>query len=269
MNNPPPKCVLIVGNDQTSEMQSALDSVHEICQDAQILSCASLEKIPNEVAIPDLILICQNWPDEFGPRSLSDLVSRFPISRFICCYSVWCEADGRTRTLWPLGIRVPVRCVSTRLQLEWEIIKGSRSAFPLTVGRDEIFEFEAADDSLRLNTETRTSLIQVESGDRAYQEMLEERIVAWEGRIASTIHDEPIDLLMIDLDPWETSVKQLEARTFATPVIGVMGLAHPETIIAAKLLGIDAVVCKVAPEQELFQALNRSLQIKAIPQAEC
>ncbi|QDT42447.1 hypothetical protein Pan241w_25310 [Gimesia alba] len=269
MNTPPQKCVLIVGNDQTCEMRSVLESVREICRGAQIVSCASLEAIPDEEAFPDLILICQNWPDEFGPRTLSDLVSRFPISRFVCCYGVWCEADGRTRTIWPLGIRVPARCVSTRLKLEWEIIRGGRAAFPLTAGRDEIFQLEATDGSLRFDTEGGAPLIQVESGDRTYRKMLEERIVSWEGRIANTMNDEAIDLLMIDLDPWEMIVNQLETRTLVAPIVGVMGLAHPETITAAKLLGIEAVICKVAPEQELFQALNRSLQVKAIPQAEC
>lgn len=269
MNPPPQKCVLIVGNDQTCEMRSVLESAREICRGAQIVSCASLEAIPDDVTFPDLILICQNWPDEFGPRTLSGLVSRFPISRFVCCYGVWCEADGRTRAIWPLGIRVPARCVSTRLQLEWEVVKGSRAAFPLTAGRDEIFQLEAADGSLQFDIEGGAPLIQVESGDRAYRKMLEERIVSWEGRIAKTMDDEVIDLLMIDLDPWEMVVDQLESQAKLAPMIGVMGLAHPETITAAKLLGIEAVICKVAPEQELFQAVRLGLQIKAFPQAEC
>ncbi|WP_339732566.1 hypothetical protein [uncultured Gimesia sp.] len=265
MNETPQKTVLIIGNDQTSEMRPVLDSVREIYGGAQIVSCSSLVAIPNEVTFPDLILICQNWPDEFVRHTLSELVSRFPISRFVCCYGVWCEADGRTRTIWPLSIRVPARSISSRLQLEWEIIRGNREAFPLTAGRDEIFLVEAADHSFRLDSEASAPLIKVESGDYDYRIMLEEMLVSWGGRIAKDTCNEDADLLIVDLDPWEKSVNQLAPQVAGTPIIGVMGLAHPETISAAKLRGIEAVICKVAPEQELFQAVKRSLQLKAIP----
>lgn len=269
MNNSPRKMVLIIGNDQTNEMRPVLDAVHEICTEAQIISFIDLQAIPNKVAFPDLILICQNWPDEFSPNTLNDLVSRFPISRFVCSYSAWCESDGRTRTIWPLGIRVPARSVLTRLQLEWDIIQGNQDAFPLTAGRDEIFLVEAIGSVLQLNSEGNTPLIQVDSGDRAYQLMLEEMIDSWGGRIARGSCSDEVDLILVDLDPWELVASQFDSQAKSSPVIGVMGLAHPETIRAATLLGIDAVICKVAPEQELFQAVKRSLQTKAIPQAEC
>lgn len=262
------KMILIIGNDQTSEMRPVLDSVHEICNKAQIVSCASPDTIPNEVIYPDLILLCQNWPDEFAPHTLNDLVSRFPISRFVCCYSVWCESDGRTRTIWPLSIRVPARCVASRLQLEWEIIRGDREAFPLTAGRDEVFQLELSDYSLQLDSDVGAPLIQVESGDRDYQLMLESMILSWGGRIAKDSNDEEADLLIVDLDPWERAAGKLESQTAIVPVIGVMGLAHPEIITDARLWGVESVICKVAPEQELFQAVKRGLEIKVIPQGD-
>ncbi|MCA9018273.1 MAG: hypothetical protein KDA77_23325, partial [Planctomycetaceae bacterium] len=264
------KMVLIVGNDHTCEMQPVRDAVPEICSGAQTVRCASLEGIPGEARFPDLILLCQNWPDEFDPHTLNDLVSRFPVSRFICCYGVWSEADGRTRSNLPLSIRVPARCVITRLQLEWEIIRGDREAFPLTSGRDEMFLIEASHHSLQLAVQGEAPLIRVVSGDRAYQIMLEEMIVSWGGRISQDMCDKGTNLVIMDLDPWERVVHELETQTTVTaPMIGVMGLAHPETIAVAKRWGIETLICKVAPEQELFQAVKRSLQVKAIPQAEC
>ncbi len=267
MINPEQETVLIVGNYQTREMRAVFDSVNEICCGARLFHCTSLNTISEEVAFPALIIVCQNWPDEFSTRGLHDLISRFPISRLVCCYGVWCESDGRTRTNWPLSIRVPARSAHARIQQEWDIAQGKVNVLPLTAGRDEIFQSETSLEPLRLDSDGISPLIEVTSGDYHYKAMLEELIVSWKGRITKQGQNNDVDLLLVDLDPWELVVSELTLQDSLPLMIGVMGLAHSETIMAAKQLGIDAVVCKVAPEQELFQAITRVLKIKAIPQA--
>lgn len=261
--------VLIVGQAQTHEMSAVLAAVGDVCQQARISQFANIDTILTENESPDLIVICQNWPDEFSSRDLNDLVKRFPISRFVCCYGSWCESDGRTRNVWPLSIRVPARCARVRIEQEWDIVRGKANAFPLTAGRDEIFLFEVPAEPCKLDINGVSPLIRIHSGDRSYQAMLEERIFSWGGCIGNKSQKDEADLLIYDLDPWELVSGKLIGQVFHTPMIGMMGLAHTETIAAARLMGFDTIVCKVAPEQELFQSLARCLNLKASQRGAC
>ncbi|QDT89367.1 ANTAR domain-containing protein [Gimesia algae] len=246
--------VLIIGN-QTPEMDSIFQSVREICSEAQILEISRMELIPSVNVNPDLIIVCQNWPDEYETHILDDLVSRFPLSRFVCCFGVWCESDGRTRATWPFSIRVPARSAATRIQREWEIIKSDAQVFPLTAGRDEIFLWESSPLPFRLNEQGVALRICVFSGDRQYRCMLEEQIRGWGGEVVTSSLQNTADVVLYDLDPWESVLDQLINRTEPVPIIGIMGLAHPEIVAAAKLWGVHKVVTKLAPEAELFEAI--------------
>jgi hypothetical protein len=64
------------------------------------------------------------------------------LARLICCYGPWCASDGRTRDVWPLSIRVPTALASRRIDLELEVLTGTRWPLPLTASRDEIFLFD-------------------------------------------------------------------------------------------------------------------------------
>ncbi|QDU09154.1 hypothetical protein [Gimesia aquarii] len=267
MNYSEQESVLIVGDYQTLEMRAVLDSLNEICSEAGLFHSKKINTISEELEAPALIIICQNWPDEFDSDELGGLISRFPISRFICCYGVWCESDGRTRTEWPLSVRVPARSAHVRIRQEWDIVHGKAIALPLTAGRDEVFQSETFFEQFRLDIDEVSPLIQLNSGDCHYKAMLEELILSWKGQIAKQDQNQDVDLLIVDLDPWELVVGKLSSQDSLPVMIGVMGLAHPEIVKAAKQLGIEVVVCKVGPEQALFQAITRVLKIKATPQA--
>lgn len=267
MNHPEQESVLIVGNYQTLEMRAVLDSLNEICSEARLFHSKKISTISEELETPALIIVCQNWPDEFDSDELGGLISRFPISRFICCYGVWCESDGRTRTEWPLSVRVPARSAHVRIRQEWDIIHGKAIALPLTAGRDEVFQSETFFEQFRLDIDGVSPLIKLNSGDCHYKAMLEELIVSWGGKIAKEDQNDNVELLIIDLDPWELVMDELIVQDSLPKMIGVMELAHPETVMAANQHGIKMVVCKVGPEQSLFQAITRVLKIKATPQA--
>ncbi len=268
MSDPGQESVLIVGNYQTCEMSVISDAVKDICVDAQVRYFTSVSTIPVEIVIPEVVIICQNWPDEFSICEVNELVNRFPLSRFICCYSVWCESDGRTRSTWPVSVRVPARSVSARIQHEWDVVHGIREVFPLTSGRDEIFQIETSTELFKLKYGNRTPLVCIISGDCHYRAMLQEMITSWQGQVLDVSQMDEADLIIYDLDPWELVSANLAVQEFKSPVVGVMGLAHPETVVDARRSGCEMIVCKVAPEGELFQAIEHILKIKAIPLAE-
>lgn len=252
--------VLILGNSQTEEMRGVMHSLQEVFDAAELECVPRLSELKTESVQPELVVICQNWPDEFAGRTLTELVRRFPVSRFLCCYGVWCEADGRTRNFWPVSIRVPARAAEFRIRQEAEIIRGTAPAYPLTAGRDEIFHYQAASESDPEGDCLQGKRVGVISGDPVYRRMLEALVQSRGALIASAARRAQADLWLYDLDPWDVVQSRLMLLGEHPVCIGMMGLAHPETITAARLLGVDAVVCKVAPEQELFQTISRTLQ---------
>ena len=134
---------LIIG--QASGMQQAVSETLTSVDSAtyfQSLSTA-LSQDHNPVT-PHLILICQQWPEEYTSEEVNQLLTKFPLSRFVVCYSDWCRSDGRTRNIWPGAIRVAPEQSAKRIRLECEVIKGKRAALPITAGYEEVFTFEEA-----------------------------------------------------------------------------------------------------------------------------
>ncbi|QDU50078.1 hypothetical protein [Gimesia panareensis] len=261
-------CVLVLGNSRTEEMRGVLQSVQDAFPKAEMVSVSRLSELDAQTVQPELVLICQNWPDEFSGQTLTELVRRFPVSRFLCCFSVWCEADGRTRNQWPVSIRVPARAADFRIRQEAEVIRGTAPAYPLTAGRDEIFQYQVEAGLETTTGSLAEKRIGVISADPPYRKMLEALVLSWGATIAVPSLLCQADLWLYDLDPWEVVQTRLLTQGEMPACIGLMGLSHPETVTAARLLGVDAVVSKLAPVQELFAAVTRGLQLKGTPQAE-
>jgi hypothetical protein len=138
--------VLVIGDLFSPEMHSALRRVEELAQtgaDLRICSDVS-ETLANCSAgwQPDLVIVCQRSPDEYTATGVRQLLRAFPLARLISCYGPWCASDGRTRDVWPLSIRVPAGMAARRIDLELEVLAGTRWPLPLTASRDEIFLFD-------------------------------------------------------------------------------------------------------------------------------
>jgi hypothetical protein len=95
-------------------------------------------------SFPDLVVVCQHWPDEYTDRDVRRLIGLFPLARVSCCYGPWCASDGRSRDIWPLSLRVPVELAPERIRRELDVLAGRRRPLPLTASRDEVFLFDAA-----------------------------------------------------------------------------------------------------------------------------
>jgi hypothetical protein len=102
----------------------------------------TLERPADDAWFPDLVVVCQHWPDEFTERDVRRLVGLYPLARVTCCYGPWCESDARSRDIWPLSVRAPVRYAADRIRRELEVIAGFGRPLPLTASRDEIFLFD-------------------------------------------------------------------------------------------------------------------------------
>jgi hypothetical protein len=139
--------VLVVGDLFSSDMQGVERRVEELARDncdVRIFSNVS-EALANASVNtwhPDLVIVCQQWPDEYTTADVRQLLGAFPLARLICCYGAWCASDGRTRDVWPLSSRVPATFAARRIDLELEVLAGTRWPLPLTASRDEIFLFD-------------------------------------------------------------------------------------------------------------------------------
>lgn len=95
------------------------------------------------LADPDLVIICHSWPDEFSSAEVTQVLGRWPLALWVCCYGAWCASDGRTRSIWPISVRVPVVEAENRLNHVWRVLTEQRGEpLPLTASRDEAFEFD-------------------------------------------------------------------------------------------------------------------------------
>lgn len=133
--------ILLVGDWQRSEMSPIRDWIDSVGSRATAQRADGLSEA--KIAPPDLVIVCQSWPDEFSADEVSAALGRWPLALWICCYGAWCESDGRTRTIWPISVRVPVREAASRLNHVWKILTEQRGEpLPLTASRDEAFAFD-------------------------------------------------------------------------------------------------------------------------------
>jgi hypothetical protein len=139
--------VLVVGDVFSPAMQSVERRIEELARDGcdvRVVAdvAKALRRSSADARHPDLVVICQHWPDEYTTSDVRRMLGTFPLARSICCYGPWCASDGRTRDVWPLSIRVPAEWASRRIDLELEVLAGKRWPLPLTASRDEIFLFD-------------------------------------------------------------------------------------------------------------------------------
>ncbi|HLQ45335.1 MAG TPA: hypothetical protein VK137_11440 [Planctomycetaceae bacterium] len=218
---------------------------------------------------PDMVIVCQSWPDEFSASDVSTSLGRWPLALWVCCFGSWCESDGRTRAIWPIGVRVPARAAVSRLTQLWEIVAHRRNApLPITASRDEAFEF---DSSLRnAATQTQNTLrgrtVLIRSPDSALRQWLSDLAAALGASASIGVNDElPTGAIVFwDVDPdWQNAsqeIARLLQRRSDVRVVALAGLAHPEFVTSLRAMGVDVVtkVSATAQLQSLFDANNSS-----------
>lgn len=138
--------VLLIGDHARSEMFPVRNWLTSRTDAAEVRQTLELPLAGDEVIhewLPDLVIVCQSWPDEFPAHDVADSLGHWPLAMWVVCYGAWCQSDGRTRTNWPIGLRVPVQSAADRLNHLWSILLGEcRDPLPITASRDEAFEFD-------------------------------------------------------------------------------------------------------------------------------
>src|SRR5689334_14139382 len=113
---------LLLGDDHSDDFATIADFFRGWTNPALMQKTADLAGVRRLVATegwhPDLIVVLQSWSDQFSEKDVYDLLSQCPLARIVCCFGPWCDSDGRTYSIWPLAVRVPVVAAAGRLLRE-------------------------------------------------------------------------------------------------------------------------------------------------------
>lgn len=219
-------------------------------------------------APPDLVVVCQSWPDEFAAASVERVLCAWPLARVLCCYGPWCASDGRTRSQWPLAVRVPVDQAAARLAAEWDVLTGRKAPMPLTAARDEAFagDYLAGLDCVFDSGLADSAEIVVLTPDRSYGEILNAACLAAGLRVLNVevaVASGSLPRLLV----WDTALsgepgddpRHLTSQFHATAVVAIVDASRPETDAALRAAGVDAVHPRLASLGQLFSTLRRLL----------
>lgn len=248
--------ILILGDTRPAEMRSLIamttpllgtDDAREISNVKEVL------RLADENWFPDLVIVIQNRPDEFSADDVANLLSAFPLARWICCFGFWCESDGRNRDFWPPAIRISARSAETRIRRELDVLRNGSSALPLTAGREEVFAF---DHPSELSSSGNGENIRIVSPDRKLKRWLFDLLTDSGYRPGN---DDATGVIW-DADPMTPeSLEHLKTLAATQPVVVLMNAATARDTDELTAAGVSAVLPKLASDTMLLEALYRLL----------
>lgn len=261
--------VLTIGDATTAAMRPVQSALEQCASEGAVPRGAA--DVPSAVAQcdvgdwdPDLVVVLQNWPDEFPQSHVLRLFASFPLARVVCCGGDWCDSDGRTRSHWPPAVRVAAHAAGPRLRQEIALLRGDPEAdapLPLTAQRDEVFEFTM---EREIGPGLATAAVAVVTPDSAWRRCLHDLLVSAGGTIAASPDEPGTAAVLWDADPYgEQTLHPIGAYHAARPwipVIALLGFPRPSEIEALEHCGAAAVVPKLTPQTELLTVLARLLQ---------
>ena len=265
-----PLQLLIVGHTDRAEASPLADWMSHALQPANVARHASLGEALDQLAggdwIPDLIVVVQSWPDEVTRQEI-DRLSRFaPLARWVVCCGSWCESDGRTRDLWPLAVRVPLRSAMSRLQHEWRLLCGENVAsLPMSASREETFAIDHPEPGG--GVAARSLSVIVCSPDPEYRRYLHELLVQAGHTVDCEVGakrdrvdaNSPPRVFLLDVDPWSeqqrADVLELSDRFPNDRIVGLMSLPSPEATAELMELGVVDVLPKLGDQQRIVDTI--------------
>lgn len=206
---------------------------------------------------PDLVIVLQAWPDQFSADEVEALIELCPLARILCCFGPWCDSDGRTRSLWPLGVRVHAASFESRFEHELALLDGIRDVcppLPLTASRTEIFDFDFAQPAIRRRVDADVSVI---SPDRRFRDMIAAAL-QYRGVRAGNLGDASGPAAIVfDADPWDSqrakALTMIRTTHPQSQVIACVGFSRPHVESELRDAGADAVWFKLAPLADLIE----------------
>ena len=267
MNNPP-LSALVLGDAGPAEFQPVLELVHRRLAPDNLRTAADFAACRQTIDhgwFPDVVIALQAWPDQFSVREVEELISLCPLARIICCFGPWCDSDGRTRSIWPLGVRVSAGAFASRFEHELAHLTANRDAtgtpLPLTASRTEIFDFDFGRPIAPRSSAAGMSKrgVSILSPDRRFREML-----AAELQTAGCHLDESDDarppVVIFDADPWDDDRTDALAKTRTSHprsrIIACVGFPRPHLDSELRATGADGIWFKLAPLADLIELVG-------------
>jgi hypothetical protein len=259
MNERPPS-VLLLGDLEAGDIRSILEIVRSWKPEIDTRTTANFAEfrkfVGRDLWFPDLVVVLQSWPDQFSETDVHDILALCPLARIACCFGPWCDSDGRTRSIWPLALRVPVAAAVGRLARELALLESGdapRRPLSLTASRAEIFEYDFCPWEPE---EPAARTVTVISPDRRWKEMIESGIRKFGLRNHDPRSGEPPEILIFDADPWDAeqaiSLRAIRAADRKARIIAAIGFPRPDLETALHESGADQVWFKLAPIADLF-----------------
>jgi hypothetical protein len=252
--------ILIIGQTNRAEAQSLMEWIPATLHGAQFTQHLGMEQAIVELTqtqqIPDLIVVIQSHLDEYCQRGIDELGRLAPLARWVVCSGAWCESEGRTRQLWPLAVRVPLRSATLRLFDEWRMLCGENvKPLPLSGSREEAFE---ADHGPLLKATVSISVL-VDSPDVEYSRYLSELLAASGHTVLArdASSDSSPQVILCDLDPWgqarRQSAEHLLERYPHAQLVGLM--SRPEVEVVDEY----PVIPKLGSQQQILDAVLQAI----------
>jgi hypothetical protein len=253
-----PLQILIIGDQHRAEALPLTEWMSATFQSANVLYesdiTLALRKLQETHLIPDLVVVIESHPDEYSSPQIDQLTILAPLARWVVCYGDWSESAGRTRDIWPMAVRIPMRSAQQRLQQEWNLLCGKFvSPLPMSGSREEVF---GADYQWRPQ-QTQRATVLVDSPDPEYWRYLFEFLTDC-GHAVVAAEDESPDVILFDLDPWGDMRQQvlalLQDQYPGVPVIGLMSLPLPSLVDELEI----QLVPKLGNQQAILDAMAQA-----------
>ncbi len=211
---------------------------------------------------PDLVVVCQEYRDEFAPEIVQQALAVLPLARWICVLGAWCESEGRHGSHWPDAVRLRSPFLETRLALEIEVLQGRQTALTFTAAREEIFEFDTQRPLPRLLGELR--VVTIIGPDRELTAWLSDLCESAGFQVKPLETETAPSVIVLDLDPLTETTKQrlgpLKTQHPTAKIVGLLGLVQAEDVRELRQAGADAVLSKLTPATQLLNEISRMSQ---------
>jgi hypothetical protein len=271
--------ILFVADPGSTLSAPVLQIVQERVGSRTVSVVANMSEInsPGPDGEPAIIVIVQDWPDQYSIADANLLISRFPLARLVCCYGPWCDSDGRTRSIWPLAVRVPAAVFAARFDQELQLVSTSGGQLetaaggalhsparskvvakflPLTASRSEIFEFDCNGPWCILPP---SIVVRVISPDRRWREMVAKYLTECGASLAPDGQTARVDVVVFDADPWNeqraVDLSAIRAKCQGARLVACLGYPRPEITAKLKEHGADQVWFKLQALRTLAQPL--------------
>lgn len=226
----------------------------------------ALESGIGESLRPDLLIVLQQYSDQYDPSDVSVLIGRMLFGRVLCCYGPWCLSEGRTHDVWPISTRVPAASAPQVIDQELRALADGTDPLLPMAAAEEVFAHRVALAARNVQT----------TAPNVWILMCEAALGRTVAKLCQTLHAVPRDLpmqvaalkqaietgdrpelILVDLDPLDDlcrSVLQLlDQQGWMSKTVGMSVFPFADF----RSVHVKTVLCKT----ELLQQLPAWLEL--------